>query len=1155
MGKIQEQNGAYDVFVSYRHTQKAAVRHFADYLERAGVTFFFDEDARENFSDINDDILDGLRRSKLVLAWYADDYLQSRACVWEFFTALAVGTREGDIYQRILCIDPANAYEHIAVIKSIAQPLPDKAQWLALARTIKARADAIAKPMGKGAGIQFAGSPWYGREPALFPSWVGRHRALLDIHEQLHQGKPIDRQNRGPVAIYGRGGLGKTMLALEYANRLQACYPGGIVFLSGADAALAAAAETTRELDAVSQTASVAVADGIKSLRDQLHSIRLTLQAERQQWPADNAALLDALERGHPQHYIDALKKTIAEVLAKRGRYLWIVDDLPADADAAKQALWLPAPDASAYLLVTMRSNPGLSGNFRALRLAEFEDDEALALLFYPEPYARAEPSEREAGRRIVAELDKLPLALALAGASIQLSPDAERYANFLAALECVDLYNIDGLLADLRGDLPTRHAKSIVWTIKRSIDELDRRKSVDKAALHVLRLLAIAFPHPLHKRLIALTLTPANSSCNGDGKRLENCQVPGIDRIDQRLLEAAFLSIGDSAAPPLFDSVGTPGAQRGGERRLHALVAKTVLALGGETPFMDEVLGAFVDGLIAHHERIFLEEDWLAIRHLCELACRQEKLLPRVIELVALLRNTLQDDSSFSLAAGFHQICRSVLLTTELLHGRYRQQRYREGGDDSPSARILRTVDGAALAAIARGYYEIPHLKSAVRVLLEFQPEQWRAQYQSDLIWHDGHEDFVATYAIAEAQADLYADLVELTDRRGAQTLLAELKRDTAAATLVQREIAGYALAQIYGADPQVIDMEVLARWCGADEYIERMILGELLINLALNGADAAERIRDAEWFAGYRGQRWNYLRIDIEEFSRIPALLKRNLSNASDPWAEPLRAAAAVLERLQIESKIDDLHSLKSYRALIDNFYRLGNNDELIDQFLEEVSMQGGAVYTHAVETSASLLLLHPLWSVGERATSMLAKAVGIRSDSLQIIDRLLSKTGTDRENGLQVGYWRQAYGAVDAAFNARGYDRGDSFRRAVRLHCDHPNSRVRGICIENLSAIVRESSDGERRTLITTDFDGPLSHWLQYADDCWELELLYLLYRYLYQKEGDGFAPLLGGKPLSRFLSTDYAVPFYAMQRETFLQHIETLSQFFSESRGDE
>lgn len=86
----------YDVFLSYPRVDAAPVKRIVESLRAAGLRVWFDETDIADFQSITGRIVQGLARSKALIAWYSANYVRSRACQWELTAAFLAAQREGD---------------------------------------------------------------------------------------------------------------------------------------------------------------------------------------------------------------------------------------------------------------------------------------------------------------------------------------------------------------------------------------------------------------------------------------------------------------------------------------------------------------------------------------------------------------------------------------------------------------------------------------------------------------------------------------------------------------------------------------------------------------------------------------------------------------------------------------------------------------------------------------------------------------------------------------------------------------------------------------------------------------------------------------------------------------------------------------------------
>src|SRR5262249_6189455 len=128
----------------------------------------------------------------------------------------------------------------------------------------------------------------------------------------------------GVTVVSGLGGVGKSLMAEEYALRFAAAYPGGVFWLRalGNDDTREALAAVEHEAVRQEQFRVVAVALG-----------------------------LPGLEQLKPEE----LEAALARKLRDTGPFLWVVDDLPSGLGADVFRRWL-APVSSGKTVVTTRS-------------------------------------------------------------------------------------------------------------------------------------------------------------------------------------------------------------------------------------------------------------------------------------------------------------------------------------------------------------------------------------------------------------------------------------------------------------------------------------------------------------------------------------------------------------------------------------------------------------------------------------------------------------------------------------------------------------------------------------------------------------------------------------------------------------------------------
>jgi len=461
----------YDIFLSYPHADTKAVALLVNALRKLGVAVWFDEHEIGDAQAITASIIEGLGASRMLVAWYSQPYALSRPCQWELTAAFLAAQQEGDVGRRLLVINPELGAAHIHPIelrdRKFLEAMADPAD---LARRIAGRLVHAAGRIGDIRPLQ--APPWHGVRRTGSNRFVGRVPDLWKVHSGLTAsdvaiitGKPAGGDL---VQVQGMGGIGKSLLAEEYALRFGAAYPSGTVWLSAARPDGAA----TKEADA--------------ALDQQVYglALRFNLPVQGQDPPTVHAMVQAYLGKGPP--------------------YLWVVDDLPTDATAETLRRWL-APSGNGRTLVTTRSTR-LDGNGVIHPLGILAPEEAFQLLTARQ--ALQDEEETAVAETIVKALGYYALALDVAGAAVL----SLGYAGFLDELRSPDADMLE-LAKELSNELPNGHQTDIAATLLQSI----RRLNDD--GTRVLQLASLLAPEPIPSVLISAILTRLTGS-EATGKR-----------------------------------------------------------------------------------------------------------------------------------------------------------------------------------------------------------------------------------------------------------------------------------------------------------------------------------------------------------------------------------------------------------------------------------------------------------------------------------------------------------------------------------------------------------------------------------------------------------------------------------------------------------
>ncbi len=480
---------AYDLFISYKHInandgslRTPTVRELAQRLETAGLNVFRDETAIDVFEGFTPKVYEGIENTKALLVYFSHDYTQSRACMAELRAMYIAAMHNGwKPAERIFILNPEPTNDHL-------KDLPVDLRDINAAQTAES---AVAKLPGLVEKLDGTFGRYglrdkpihYGRMLTGSERFVGRVREMWDIHNLLnasecaqitgHVGHPDMAQ------VSGMGGIGKSLLAEEYALRFGAAYPGGIFWLS---------AHGSFNPNAPTDVETFAAA-----CKDQL--LALTQNLGKQLPPDTDLRIL--------QH-------TICKIIEeKKQRCLWIVDDIPCGLAAYMETvkLWL-APHPLARTLLTTRSHEykNLGGE---LPLELLDDTGARALL---RNHDIDIADQEDAVEDLLERLAGHALALDVAGAAIK--ENGGHIRQFLDEIEADDTDLMDAS-HDLTGALPAGHEPSIIKTFKHSIDRLD------EPAKDLLRIAANLAPEPIRDEFIELVFRRTDNLDEKEGQRL----------------------------------------------------------------------------------------------------------------------------------------------------------------------------------------------------------------------------------------------------------------------------------------------------------------------------------------------------------------------------------------------------------------------------------------------------------------------------------------------------------------------------------------------------------------------------------------------------------------------------------------------------------
>ena len=456
------------IFISYRRSHASPVDALVAGLEAEGVEVWIDRSEIEDAASIQRRIDEGLASCHALLAWYSADYPKSRACQWELTAALIAAGAETAPVKRILVINPEADNAHIQPLQvRDMQHFNLDGDVATLARRI---AEATRPIQGELGALRRLNRPQaYGFTPLGSSRFVGRVTRLWDIHSALTAGnfaivagQPSPAAKGDLAQVRGSGGIGKSLLAEEYALRFGAFWPGGVFWLR---------------------------AYGVSDNPDESP----TALAERRELGYGsllvglcNALGIDTREKSHQQ-----LRADLGRALSTP--YLWIVDDLPSG-DRNELEAWL-APSSAGHTLITTRSRR-LDSLGSTIDLGVLEADDARALLTLGHPLSTA---EQDAVARILELLDGHALAIDVARAACR----RLGYARFCQRLENPDA-DAMALAGEIAHDTPSGHSPYIAVTLLGSIRQLAEH------GLDCLRIAASLAVAPIPGELVAACLAEA---------------------------------------------------------------------------------------------------------------------------------------------------------------------------------------------------------------------------------------------------------------------------------------------------------------------------------------------------------------------------------------------------------------------------------------------------------------------------------------------------------------------------------------------------------------------------------------------------------------------------------------------------------------------
>ncbi len=502
----------HDLFLSYRWADKAAVAPLLAALHARGVRVWQDAKEVEDLASIQHAVATGLAHSRALLVWYSLRCNSSRACQWELTHAYTAAQAEGDPRQRILVVNPEPGNAHVHLPELFDQlhlsgaGLPgDAAAVQALADRIQA---ALARVPTTPLGALRALTPplWWPAMGTGSQRFVGRLREMWQVHGALQADQAPMLTGSGGKAglalVQGAGGMGKSLMAEEYALRFGAAYPGGVFWLR-----------------------ANGHPDGGRELTIEQRSTQREVQC------LDIAARL-GLDTTHlnPAQVQGALARHFAHAALP---FLWVVDDLPPDPGPEGLAGW-QAPHPLGCTLFTARTRR--FAHVSTIELPHLDPEDARRLLTRQRDLTAADTQTADA---ICSLLGHHALAVDVTAALVN-------RRGLTAVLQALQNPSRDALVlaAQLEEALPNGHQREIAATFLASVAQIGEHA---RAVLRYAAVLAVA-PIPVGLLVNSFALTQQGAANAEAAKPAQASRAEARDQVDLAISQLLNHSLAEDA-------------------------------------------------------------------------------------------------------------------------------------------------------------------------------------------------------------------------------------------------------------------------------------------------------------------------------------------------------------------------------------------------------------------------------------------------------------------------------------------------------------------------------------------------------------------------------------------------------------------------------
>jgi hypothetical protein len=499
------------IFISYRRSELESVRPMVQALRDAGAEVFIDVEQIDPLSNFPARLRAAVADSHAVVVWWSKDYTESNFCLDELRISWQYARKQHvDAFRRVWIINPHDTATHV-IAGDLAQSsyiqAPQASGWRLPADDLVGRARKLIPDgvLGTERSQTHLGLWNVARPVAHF---VGRGRELWAIHTALNSASIGEQLQPVAVHTHGLGGVGKTQLALRYANDFASAYPGGVYWLSlaGHEAGLG----------------SIEAAE-----RVWLQELKRCLTGHP--WSEDKRVVFDDTTSA------SAIRSTLRHLLNGQDS-LWIVDNFPTirPDDLREHVIRVFTElGPAARSLITTRDARQVSG-VAAVPLEVMSEEDSIALLA---KFRRIDEPELDAARRLAREVGGHALALSLLGYRLRNARGG--YQQILASLEETGkLERIEELAKWAQTELGVGSAaRGIVTTFRQSI------KDLPPVAMHALVIASLLAPNePIPQELFYRHYETLAADFKGDDA------AAAISNLEDRNLLSRRGRVGDEA-------------------------------------------------------------------------------------------------------------------------------------------------------------------------------------------------------------------------------------------------------------------------------------------------------------------------------------------------------------------------------------------------------------------------------------------------------------------------------------------------------------------------------------------------------------------------------------------------------------------------------